>query len=309
MNSEAWLAGQLGVEGLSSPADVFEHVVGVPQGRLTADFLDSPRLRQARFDPILRTAEFQVAVERLRPLTQHYAQARHALQVKASHLEGRLAAEPELRSRLSAAQQALEQTRAAEAKATTELETANANLAARDAERTAFETSERAYAAAMERRQQAADQAKRAIGGGAGKLGVPRMCWRKPARRTSPTRQPRRRVGELQPVERRAQNLNLERAGLAALLDRTRDDVSEARRDVGPRAVTPDVAEPRRRSRSAVPAGARGLPARGRQGKGARCGRSAPPCVRPSKTPARCTPAGCANASRSFRPTTRVAAN
>ena len=43
---EAWLAGQLGVEGLSSPADVFEHVVGVPQGRLTADFLDSPRLRQ-----------------------------------------------------------------------------------------------------------------------------------------------------------------------------------------------------------------------------------------------------------------------
>ena len=159
---EAWLAGQLGVEGLSSPADVFEHVVGVPQGRLTADFLDSPRLRQARFDPILRTAEFQVAVERLRPLTQHYAQARHALQVKASHLEGRLAAEPELRSRLSAAQQALEQTRAAEAKATTELETANANLAARDAERTAFETSERAYAAATERRQQAADQAKRA---------------------------------------------------------------------------------------------------------------------------------------------------
>ena len=198
---EAWLAGQLGVEGLSSPADVFEHVVGVPQGRLTADFLDSPRLRQARFDPILRTAEFQVAVERLRPLTQHYAQARHALQVKASHLEGRLAAEPELRSRLSAAQQALEQTRAAEAKATTELETANANLAARDAQRTAFETSERAYAAAMERRQQAADQAKRACGGGAGKSacrgcagenprGAPRLPgspgarWRAPTRRT-----------------------------------------------------------------------------------------------------------------------------
>ena len=239
---EAWLAGQLGVEGLSSPADVFEHVVGVPQGRLTADFLDSPRLRQARFDPILRTAEFQVAVERLRPLTQHYAQARHALQVKASHLEGRLAAEPELRSRLSAAQQALEQTRAAEAKATTELETANANLAARDAERTAFETSERAYAAAMERRQQAADQAKRAS--------AAVQESRRAADVLEKTREAhlayqaaQARVGELQPVERRAQNLNLERAGLAALLDRTRDDVSEARRDVGPRAVTPDVAE------------------------------------------------------------------
>ena len=239
---EAWLAGQLGVEGLSSPADVFEHVVGVPQGRLTADFLDSPRLRQARFDPILRTAEFQVAVERLRPLTQHYAQARHALQVKASHLEGRLAAEPELRSRLSAAQQALEQTRAAEAKATTELETANANLAARDAERTAFETSERAYAAAMERRQQAADQAKRAS--------AAVQESRRAADVLEKTREAhlayqaaQARVGELQPVERRAQELSLKHARLAALLDRTRDDVSEARREVGPRAVTPDVVE------------------------------------------------------------------
>ena len=109
---EAWLAGQLGVEGLSSPADVFEHVVGVPQGRLTADFLDSPRLRKARFDPILRTAEYQQAADLLRRLTQHYAQARHALQVRASHLEGRLAAEPELLARLAAARQALEQTSA-----------------------------------------------------------------------------------------------------------------------------------------------------------------------------------------------------
>ena len=108
------MAGQLGVEGLSSPADVFEHVVGVPQGRLTADFLDSPRLRKARFDPILRTAEYQQTADLLRRLTQHYAQARHALQVQASRLEGRLAAEPELVARLSAAQQALEQTRKAE---------------------------------------------------------------------------------------------------------------------------------------------------------------------------------------------------
>ena len=239
---EAWLAGQLGVEGLSSPADVFEHVVGVPQGRLTADFLDSPRLRQARFDPILRTAEFQVAVERLRPLTQHYAQARHALQVKASHLEGRLAAEPELLSRLSTAQLTLEQTRAAEAKATADLEAANANLAARDAQRTAFEASNRAHAAAVERHQQAADQAKRAS--------AAVQESRRAADVLEKTREAhlayqaaQARVGELQPVERRAQELSLKHARLAALLDRTRDDVSEARREVGLRAVTPDVAE------------------------------------------------------------------
>ena len=240
---EAWLAGQLGVEGLSSPADVFEHVVGVPQGRLTADFLDSPRLRKARFDPILRTAEFQEAVERLRPLTQHYAQARHALQVRASHLEGRLAAEPELLVRLSAAQQALAQTRAAETKATTDLEAANANLAARDAQRTAFETSERAHAAAMERRQQAADQVRRATS-------AVREARRAAdvAEETRPAhlayQAAQARVVELQPAERRAQGLDLKRARLAALLDRARDDLSEARREVGSQATTLDAAEP-----------------------------------------------------------------
>ena len=237
---EAWLADQLGVDGLSSPADLFEHVVGVPQGRLTADFLDSPRLRQARFDPILRTAEFQQAVERLRPLVQHYAQARHLLQVKASHLQGRLAAEPELRARLGAAQQALDQTSAAESKAIADLETANANLAARDAQRTAYEASERAYAAAIERRRQAADQANRTT-----------AAVRESRRAADVVEHTHKahlayqaaqgRVVELQPVERRAQDLRLESARLAALLDRARDDLAEARREVGARAVATDA--------------------------------------------------------------------
>ena len=153
---EAWLAGQLGVEGLSSPADVFEHVIGVPQGRLTADFLDSPRLRKARFDPILRTAEYQQAAELLRPLASHYARMRHDLQVTASHLEGRLAAEPELLSRLAAAQQTLEHTRETARKAAAELEAATTSLAAQDAHRAAYEACERAHAAALEQAKQAA---------------------------------------------------------------------------------------------------------------------------------------------------------
>ena len=231
---EAWLAGQLGVEGLSSPADVFEHVVGVPQGRLTADFLDSPRLRKTRFDPILRTAEYLQAVERLRPLVQHYAQARHQLQVKASHLEGRLAAEPELLARLSTAQQALKQTRAAEAKATSDLEAANATLAARDAQRAAFEASERAHAAAVERRQQAAAHVQRAT--------AAVLEARRAAEVAEQTREAKQayemaqaRVAELQPVERRARDLELKRSNRAALLDRARDDLTEAHQEVGAR--------------------------------------------------------------------------
>ncbi|MCY3749351.1 MAG: SMC family ATPase [Chloroflexi bacterium] len=229
---EAWLAGQLGVEGLSSPADVFEHVVGVPQGRLTADFLDSPRLRKARFDPILRTAEYQQAADLLRRLTQHYAQARHALQVRASNLEGRLAAEPELLARLSAAQQALEQTRTAERRAAGELEAATNDLAAQDAHREAFERAEREHAAAVERRKQAADRARRAAVAeqesrdAAGELEATRAAH-------SAYRTAQDRVAELQPVEQRARDLDLDRARQAATLERAQDDLSEARREVG----------------------------------------------------------------------------
>ncbi len=229
---EAWLAGQLGVEGLSSPADVFEHVVGVPQGRLTADFLDSPRLRKARFDPILRTAEYQQAADSLRSLTQHYAEARHELQVKASNLEGRLAAEPELLARRSAARKALEQTRAAEEQAAADLEAASAWLSTQDAGREAFEAAERSLAAAVERRQQAAAQVKRA-----------RAAVHE-ARRAADVLDETRaahgayqaaqaRAAELQPVESRARDLDLERARRAAHLDRARDDLAETRREVG----------------------------------------------------------------------------
>ncbi len=229
---EAWLAGQLGVEGLSSPADVFEHVVGVPQGRLTADFLDSPRLRKARFDPILRTAEYQQAADLLRRLTQHYAQARHALQVRASHLEGRLAAEPELLARLSAARQALEQTRTAERQAAAELESATKALAEQDAHRKAFQEAQREHLTAAERSRQAADRVNRAVAAeaearaAAGELEASRAAH-------SAYQAAQARVAELQPVEQRARDLDLERTRLAATLERAQDDLSEVRREAG----------------------------------------------------------------------------
>ena len=239
---ETWLAGQLGVEGLSSPADVFEHVVGVPQGRLTADFLDSPRLRKARFDPILRTVEYQQAAELLRRLTQHYAQARHALQVQASHLEGRLAAEPELVARLSAAQRALEQTRKAETQAAAELETATKHLAAHDAHRRAFEEAERQHEAAVERSRQAADRVHRAAAAeaearaAAGELEGSRAAH-------SAYQAAQARVAELQPVEHRARDLDLERTRRAAALERAQDDLSEMRREAGRPAPASTVIE------------------------------------------------------------------
>ena len=240
---EAWLAGQLGVEGLSSPADVFEHVVGVPQGRLTADFLDSPRLRKARFDPILRTAEYQQAADLLRNLTQHYARARHELQVTASHLEGRLAAEPELLARQSAAQIALEQTRAAERQAAVHLEAATADLDTQDARREAFEAAERAHAAAIERRRRASASVERAAAAVREARGAADVLEQTRAAHAI-YQAAQARTAELQPVEARARDLHLERARSAARQDRARDDLVETRQEVGKHmaaaAVEPD---------------------------------------------------------------------
>ncbi|MDE2868032.1 MAG: SMC family ATPase [Chloroflexota bacterium] len=240
---EAWLAGQLGVEGLSSPADVFEHVVGVPQGRLTADFLDSPRLRKARFDPILRTAEYQQAADLLRRLTQHYAQSRHELQVKASHLEGRLAAEPELLARLSAAQQALEQTRAEEQQAAVELDAASKNLAAQDAHREAFEAAEREHAAAAEHASQAAGQVERAV---AAELEARRAATVVEEARAAHTayQAAQARATELQPVDHRARDLDLERTRWTARLERAQEDLAEARLEAGPHVQASVAASP-----------------------------------------------------------------
>ncbi|MYD94304.1 MAG: SMC family ATPase [Chloroflexi bacterium] len=240
---EAWLAGQLGVEGLSSPADVFEHVVGVPQGRLTADFLDSPRLRKARFDPILRTAEYQQAADLLRRLTQHYAQSRHELQVKASNLEGRLAAEPELLSRLAAAQQALEQTRAEEARAAVELDAASKNLAAQDAQREAFVAAEREHAAVAEHASQAAGQVERVV---AAELEARRAATVVEEARAAHTayQAAQARASELQPVDYRARDLDLERTRWTARLERAQEDLAEARLEAGPQVQASVAADP-----------------------------------------------------------------
>ncbi len=141
---QAFLASHLQPEGFASPADVFEHVVGVPQGRLTADFLDPPRIRKQRFDPILRTAEFQRAVEDLRPLVQHFRdrRAEHAEAIAA--LSARLDRRGEVQRRLEAATRASREVTGGLARAQRELEHEEVDVARRDELRLVHEASVRA---------------------------------------------------------------------------------------------------------------------------------------------------------------------
>jgi len=132
---EVFLAQHVGATGFTGPADVFAHVVGVPQGRLTADFLDPPRLRQERFDPILRTDEFKRAVDELLPLVHHFSGRRIAHESLAAELARYAERRPMAESELAGAEREAEEV--ARHRATAQSVVNRAREAARDHDRRA----------------------------------------------------------------------------------------------------------------------------------------------------------------------------
>jgi exonuclease SbcC len=63
---QAFLREHIGLNEYTDLASLFSEVLGVPQGRLTADFLLPPATRKAKFDPLLRVEDYRTAYERLR---------------------------------------------------------------------------------------------------------------------------------------------------------------------------------------------------------------------------------------------------
>ena len=69
---------------------IFADVSGVPQGRLTADFIDTPQARKAKFDPLLGTHDFRSAFDVLRQPLNLLETQRAALGATLAGLEERL---------------------------------------------------------------------------------------------------------------------------------------------------------------------------------------------------------------------------
>ncbi|NLE45634.1 MAG: SMC family ATPase [Chloroflexi bacterium] len=67
----AWLAEYLGVGEFADLAALFRDAVGVPQGLLTAVFLEPARRRKDTFDPLLRVEEYDQAWSSLREPRRH----------------------------------------------------------------------------------------------------------------------------------------------------------------------------------------------------------------------------------------------
>jgi exonuclease SbcC len=78
-----WLRQHLGIEHGAALKELFADTIGVPQGLLTAIFLEAPQQRREKFDRLLGLAEYREAVERLLPV-------RHELQKQRAELAGRI---------------------------------------------------------------------------------------------------------------------------------------------------------------------------------------------------------------------------
>ena len=121
------------------------------------------------------------------------------------------------------------------------MEAATTDLAAQDAQRQAFEEAEREHSAAGERSRQAANRVDRAA---AAEAEARRAAHVVEGTRSAHMayQSARARVAELEPVEQRARDLDLERTRQSARLERAQDDLVDVRREAGQyAAATVDV--------------------------------------------------------------------
>ncbi len=88
----------LGIDEDTEPEELFRNAMGVPQGSFTVSFLETPRIRKAVFDPLLKVAEYRRAWERLREPLSLLIQRKETLAVEVGRLEGELKRLPAVRA-------------------------------------------------------------------------------------------------------------------------------------------------------------------------------------------------------------------
>lgn len=97
----AWLKEHLGVDNSADLTALFEDSIGVPQGLLSAAFLERPAERKAKFDPLLQVDEYEDAWTRLRDVVRVVSEGSQELHRKIAELTGELKQLPTLEEELS----------------------------------------------------------------------------------------------------------------------------------------------------------------------------------------------------------------
>ena len=114
-----WLKEHLGVESTADLSALFTDAVGVPQGLLTAAFLERPKDRKRKFDPLLQVDDYELAWERLRETAGYLKDELAVQERRIAELFAQLKRLPqlereaeELRERIAADEQRLAEVRA-----------------------------------------------------------------------------------------------------------------------------------------------------------------------------------------------------
>jgi exonuclease SbcC len=97
----AWLNEFLGVEDTVNPSVIFRDAVGVPQGLLTAAFLETPGRRKDVFNPLLRVDEYERVWAALREPGRYLEQRIHETDKRIAGLEAEVKALPGLEERVT----------------------------------------------------------------------------------------------------------------------------------------------------------------------------------------------------------------
>jgi len=92
----AFVRKQIGTDPTIDLSRLFADAIGVPQGTLTAAFLQQPAQRKVIFDALLQVDEYRAAVEKLREPRALLAERQQALAQQVAVLSARLERLPEL---------------------------------------------------------------------------------------------------------------------------------------------------------------------------------------------------------------------
>ncbi len=134
---QAFLRRHVGLDDYDDLARVFADVLGVPQGRLTADFLLTPAQRKQTFDPLLRVDAYRRVFAKLRDVLD-------ALQGKVAEHERQVSGLEPQAARLPDALSALAQHKAEYAEAAAQSSALSADLKRLQADLSNLETQRRA---------------------------------------------------------------------------------------------------------------------------------------------------------------------
>jgi exonuclease SbcC len=104
----SWLREQFGVEESADLSVLFRDAVGVPQGLLTAAFLDKPSNRKSTFDPLLRVEEYNRAFGRLLDSRRALEGQVQALEIQIAGFQAEVKELPRLESQAASLAQEIE---------------------------------------------------------------------------------------------------------------------------------------------------------------------------------------------------------